>query len=169
MVHNNSHSENVIKMPLYYGFHCFRFQFIKATHQPKDLCLSWYTENISHICDLVPAIIQPFLQPQRVAVTRQSVASQHYLYCLGKLVHLGPVSLRLMTSQFNDIVTHTHKLKTLKCIFCGVWIQNFVWNFKGALWNFTQNFEPIHHKIYILRGVKKLTTYDILELWHLKS
>ena len=88
MVHNNSHSENVIKMPLYYGFHCFRFQFIKATHQPKDLCLSWYTENISHICDLVPAIIQPFLQPQRVAVTRQSVASQRYLYCLGKLLHL---------------------------------------------------------------------------------
>ena len=33
----------------------------------------------------------------------------------------------------------------------------------------SQNFEPIHHKICILRGVKNLTTYDILELWHLKS
>ena len=81
----------------------------------------------------------------------------------------GPVSLRLMTSQLNDIVTHTQKLNTVKCMFCGVWVQNFVWNFKGALWNFTQNFGPIHCKICILRGVKILTTYDILELWHLKS
>ena len=81
----------------------------------------------------------------------------------------GPISLRLMTSQFKDIVTLLQKQKTVKCIFCGVWVQNFMWNFKGALWNFTQNFEPIHCKICILRGVKNLTTYDILELWHLKS
>ena len=82
---------------------------------------------------------------------------------------LGPVSLRLMTSQFKDIVTHRQKMKIVKCTFCGVWVQNFVWNFKGALWNFTQNFEPIHRKICILRGVRNLTTYDILELWNLKS
>ena len=25
-----------------------------------------------------------------------------------------------------------------------LWVQYFVWNFKGLLWNFTQNFEPIH-------------------------
>ena len=67
---------------------------------------------------------------------------------------LGPVSLRLMTSQFQVIVTRTQKMKTVKCIFCGVWVQNFAWNFKGPLWNFTQNFEPIHRKICILRGVK---------------
>ena len=82
---------------------------------------------------------------------------------------LGPVSLRLMTSQFKDIVTHTQKYMTVKCTFYGVWVQNFVWNFKGALWNFTQNFEAIHRKICILWGGKNLTTYDILELWHLKS
>ena len=80
-----------------------------------------------------------------------------------------PVSLKLMTSQFKDIVTHTQKQKTVKCIFCSVWVENFVWNFKGALWNFIQNFQPILCKICILRGVKKLTTYDILESWHLKS
>ena len=56
------------------------------------------------------------------------------------LCTLGPVSLRLMTSQFKDIVTHTQKYKTVKCTFCGVWVHKFVWNFKGALWNFTQNF-----------------------------
>ena len=38
-----------------------------------------------------------------------------------------------------------------------------------ALWNFSQKFEPMHRKICMLRGVKNLTTYDILELWHLKS
>ena len=79
---------------------------------------------------------------------------------------LGPVSLRLMTSQLKDVVIHMQKLKTENCIFCGVWVQNFVCNFKGALWNFTQNFEPTHRKICILRGVKTLTIYDILELWH---
>ena len=31
--------------------------------------------------------------------------------------------------------------------------SNFVWNFKGALWNFTHSFEPIRHKICILLGV----------------
>ena len=40
---------------------------------------------------------------------------------------------------------------------------------KGALWNFTQDFESIHPKINILRGFKNLTNYDILELWHHKS
>ena len=79
------------------------------------------------------------------------------------------VSLRLMTSQFKDIATQTQKLQIVKCIFCGVWVQNFVWNFIGALWNFTQNFESIYGKICISRGVKYLTTYDILYLWHLKS
>ena len=86
-----------------------------------------------------------------------------------ELCRLGPVSLRLMTSQFKDIVTDTQKYRTVKCKFCGVWVPNFVWNFKGALWNFTQNLEPIHRKIYILPGVNNLTTYDILGLWHLKS
>ena len=38
----------------------------------------------------------------------------------------------------------------LKCIFCGVRVQNFVWNFKGYLWNFTQNYDPIHRKICVL-------------------
>ena len=42
------------------------------------------------------------------------------------------VYARLMTSQFKDIVTHTKKMKTVKCKSCGVWVQIFVWNFQGA-------------------------------------
>ena len=42
---------------------------------------------------------------------------------VGELGHMGPVSLRLMTSQFKDIVTHTQKYMTVKCTFCGVWVQ----------------------------------------------
>ena len=49
--------------------------------------------------------------------------------------------------------SHT-KIKLVKYIFCSVWVQNFVWNFNGVLWNFTQHFEPIHCKICILWGVK---------------
>ena len=81
----------------------------------------------------------------------------------------GPVSLRVMTSQFKYIVTHTQKYKTVKWIFYGVLVQNFVCNFKGPLRNFTENLEPILRKICILRGGKNLTSYDILDLWHLKS
>ena len=40
---------------------------------------------------------------------------------------------------------------------------------EGNLWNFTQNLEPIHRKICILRGGTNLATYDILKFWHLKS
>ena len=36
----------------------------------------------------------------------------------------------------------------------GIRVQNFVWNFKGALRNLTQNFEPKHRKMYIQRNVK---------------
>ena len=82
---------------------------------------------------------------------------------------LGPISITLIMSQFNDKITHTQKLKTVKWIFCGVWVQNFIRNFKCALGNFTQNFEPIDHKTCILRGVKNFMTYDILVLWHLNS
>ena len=84
------------------------------------------------------------------------------------LCQQGPVSLRLMTSQFKYIVSHTQQLKPVKCIYYGVWVQTFVWYFKGALWNCTQNFEPLHCKICILRGVK-IDEFDILELWHFKS
>ena len=98
-----------------------------------------------------------------------SISNTRYISTMSMTRALGHVSLRLMTSQFKDIITHAQKYKAVKCIFCRVWVQNFVWNFKGVLWNFTQNFEPTHHKICILRGGKNLTTYDISELWHLKS
>ena len=42
-------------------------------------------------------------------------------------------------------------------------------NFKGHRWNFLQDFEPIHPKTCILGGVKNLTSYDILEVWHIRS
>ena len=85
----------------------------------------------------------------------------------GLVPTMGPVSLRLMTSQLKDVVTYMQKYKAVKCIFCGVWVQTFVWNFKGDLWNFTQNFKPIYRKICILRGVRQLMisySYHILSL-----
>ena len=54
-------------------------------------------------------------------------------HLLDQMAVQGPVLLRLMTSQFKDIVTHTQKYMTVKCTFYGVWVQNFVRNFKGAL------------------------------------
>ena len=38
-----------------------------------------------------------------------------------------------------------------------VWVKYFVWNFKGTLWNSTQNILPIHWKIWFIQH------------WHFKS
>ena len=64
---------------------------------------------------------------------------------------MGTISLRLMSWQLKYIVSHTKIY--IRCILFSVWVQHFVLNCKGALWNFTQNFENIHDKIYISRGV----------------
>ena len=37
-----------------------------------------------------------------------------------------------------------------------VWARYFVWNFKGTLWNSTQNILPIHWKIWILCSIELL-------------
>ena len=44
-----------------------------------------------------------------------------------------------------------------------VWVRYFVWNFKGALWNSTQNILPIHWKIWFLYNI------DILRALRFKS
>ena len=64
--------------------------------------------------------------------------------------------------------SHT-KLKSVKGIFCCVWVKNFVRNFKGAFWYLTKNFESIHRKIRILQMVKiwRITisvSYEIVSL-----
>ena len=38
----------------------------------------------------------------------------------------------------------------MKIISFNVWVRYFVWNFKGYLWNSTQNFSTIHWKMWIL-------------------
>ena len=38
----------------------------------------------------------------------------------------------------------------IEITFSNVWARNFAWNFKGYLWNFTQNSLPIHWKMYSL-------------------
>ena len=44
----------------------------------------------------------------------------------------------------------------IKSTFCNVWITYFVWNFKGTLWNSTQNILPIHWKIWFLYNTEIL-------------
>ena len=39
----------------------------------------------------------------------------------------------------------------------------FLWNFKGAIWNVTQHFEPMHHK----KTLKFTSCHTVDELWHL--
>ena len=68
--------------------------------------------------------------------------------------YLGPVSLRLMASQFKDIVTHTPRYKTVKCTFFSAWVQHFVWNF---------NFTWKNLNTYTV----KYAFYEVLCIWRL--
>ena len=63
----------------------------------------------------------------------------------------------------------------IKIISFNVWVRYFVWNFKGHLWNSTQNILPIHWKMWILftnenlRALRFKSSYVFLkcppELW----
>ena len=43
-----------------------------------------------------------------------------------------------------------------KCTSFNVWVTFFVWNFKGYLWNSTQNIVPIHWKVRFLYNVENV-------------
>ena len=64
-----------------------------------------------------------------------------WVNCPREACNLGPISLRCCnfnTSQFIKLLT-PRKMHILQCVG-----SNFVWNFKGHIWNFAQNFGPIH-------------------------
>ena len=77
---------------------------------------------------------------------------------------------------------HVWALKTkelLKCQHCikivsfNVWVRYFVWNFKGTLWNSTQNISPIHWTMRILytdenlRAIRFKSSYTFLKRPHI--
>ena len=41
----------------------------------------------------------------------------------------------------------------IKIVFFNVWVRYFVWNFKGSLWNSTQNITPIYWKMRFLNNI----------------
>ena len=67
----------------------------------------------------------------------------------------------------------------IKSISFKVWVRYFLLNFKGTLWNFTQNILPIHWKIWfsynieILRAFRFMSLYAFLKCppahWHICS
>ena len=77
----------------------------------------------------------------------------------------------LHTKTYDVMTLRYHKSSKLshfvKYIFCGVWVQTFVWNFKGHLWHFTRNFEPMHCEICISLGF--IYVCDLLYLWIVTS
>ena len=157
--------------------HCLLWRAMFIQRMASLICYAWLMILRHPASNLSSIPTKVGLYHKHVDINIRSKKSKHLLKWVSAILYirgwcvfvvdLGPVSLRLMTSQYKDIVTHTQKYMTVKCTFYGVWVQNFVWNFKGALWYFTQNFEPIHREICILWGGKNLTTYDILELLHL--
>ena len=74
---------------------------------------------------------------------------------------LGYPGNRLTKAHDATMQRYRNNTQKLKVVFCGAWVQFYLWNFIGTRWNFTQTFEPIHHKIETLRGVKSLTNYDM--------
>ena len=72
------------------------------------------------------------------------------LCCCVERGYLGPVSL-ITNQRYRK--SHT-KLKSTKCIFCGWWVQNFMWTFE------------ISHKI-LNPYTANYAFYDVLKIWRL--
>ena len=57
----------------------------------------------------------------------------------------------------------------IKDLSFNVWVRYFVWNFKGTLWNSTQNILPIHWKIWLLYNIEILRALRFKSsFWFLK-
>ena len=71
-------------------------------------------------------------------------------YCLG----LGVLTYFLLVTQWCSlgcVSIRVLKISVLyKIISFNIWVRYFVWNFKGYLWNSTQNILPILWKMWIL-------------------
>ena len=63
---------------------------------------------------------------------------------------------RVMSSQIQELLKFQHCIKSVSF---NVWVRYFVWNFKGTLWNSTQNILPIHWKMYILYANENLRAH----------
>ena len=126
----------------------------------KDETVSWlsYLYNIYIVTGPLISIMEFSL------LNRQQI----YMFWNRPLESGGPSPWALWHHNSNKYIVNHIKSEVSVMHILHVWVQNFVWNFKGALWNFTQNLELIHCKICISWGAKSLTSYDILELWHLK-
>ena len=112
---------------------------------------------LTHIC---------VTQPQWVNGWLMLLVVFHELYHLAKpgarlTKAYGFTIERYRNSHANIENTKMHILQCMGSKFCV--------KFQGCPLKFQTNFRPIHRKVCILRGVNNLTTFDISELWHLKS
>ena len=68
----------------------------------------------------------------------------------------GGVSKTLMSSKILELLNFHLWIKSTSF---NVWVKYFVWNFKGNLWNSTQNILPIHWKIWFLYNIEILRAF----------
>ena len=68
-------------------------------------------------------------------------------------VCLVAVLKTLMGSSIYELLNFNLWMKSTSF---NVWVRYFVWNFKGTLWNSTQNILPIHWKIRFLYNIEIL-------------
>ena len=70
----------------------------------------------------------------------------------------GGGSKRLMSSLIQELLNFHLRIKYTSF---NVWARYFVWNFKGNLWNSTQNILPIHWKMRYLYNIEFLRLLDL--------
>ena len=58
----------------------------------------------------------------------------------------------IFLTQMSEVLKFQLYIK--KIVSFNVWVRYFVWNFKGTLWNSTQNILPIHWRMWILFTVE---------------
>ena len=119
----------------------------------------------------IPALVQiiawrrpgekPLSEPMMVSLLTHICVNRPQWVNTMAVDDLVPISLRLMMSQLKDIASHT-KIKVSKMHILRCMVQNFVWNFKDTLWNFTQILNP-YTTNYVFHEVLKCE-----ESWYLR-
>ena len=112
--------------------------------------VNWNSHIFSQENNMLSAKWQPFCLSHNVFI--------HW----SLVMHMQHVSVKYIISVSGGRFKNTHELLNLRALkfspvnkntSFNVWVRYFVWNFKGTLWNSTQNTLPIHWKMQFLYNI----------------
>ena len=113
--------------------------------------LTWEisSQSITHVYNKLHAYVWNYCAAEIAGVNynRHFILISAIILQNNRMAHYSDYELRYVPSQIQCFI---------KDLSFNVWVRYFVWNFKGTLWNSTQNISPIHWKIWLLYNIEIL-------------